>query len=56
MIDRARLRGASPRTASGCAYDRLLIATGSNPFMLPLPGKDLHGVIAFRDIARRRRA
>jgi nitrite reductase (NADH) large subunit len=32
-------------------YDRLLIATGSNPFMLPVPGKDLAGVIAYRDIA-----
>jgi nitrite reductase (NADH) large subunit len=33
------------------AYDRLLIATGSNPFILPVPGKDLDGVIAYRDIA-----
>lgn len=32
------------------AYDRLLIATGSNPFILPVPGKDLPGVIAYRDI------
>jgi hypothetical protein len=32
-------------------YDRLLICTGSNPFILPLPGKDLEGVIAYRDIA-----
>ncbi|PUE19159.1 nitrite reductase large subunit [Limnohabitans sp. MMS-10A-160] len=32
-------------------YDRLVIATGSNPFILPLPGKDLHGVLAYRDIA-----
>jgi nitrite reductase (NADH) large subunit len=32
-------------------YDRLLLATGSNPFILPLPGKDLEGVIAYRDIA-----
>jgi len=32
-------------------YDRLLIATGSNPFIPPIPGKDLTGVIAFRDIA-----
>ena len=32
-------------------YDRLLICTGSNPFIPPLPGKDLEGVIAFRDIA-----
>ncbi len=31
-------------------YDRLLIATGSNPFILPLPGNDLEGVISFRDI------
>jgi len=32
-------------------YDRLLLCTGSNPFILPLPGKDLEGVIAYRDIA-----
>jgi nitrite reductase (NADH) large subunit len=32
-------------------YDRLLLATGSNPFILPVPGKDLAGVIAYRDIA-----
>lgn len=31
-------------------YDRLLLATGSNPFILPVPGKDLEGVIAYRDI------
>ncbi|MEE9493730.1 MAG: nitrite reductase large subunit NirB [Gammaproteobacteria bacterium] len=31
-------------------YDRLLIATGSQPFMIPVPGKDKTGVIAFRDI------
>ena len=31
-------------------YDRLLIATGSNPFMLPVPGGQLPGVIGFRDI------
>jgi nitrite reductase (NADH) large subunit len=32
-------------------YDRLVIATGSNPFILPLPGKELQGVLAYRDIA-----
>jgi nitrite reductase (NADH) large subunit len=32
-------------------YDRLLLATGSNPFILPVPGKDLQGVISYRDIA-----
>lgn len=31
-------------------YDSLIIATGSNPFMLPLPGADKEGVTAFRDI------
>jgi nitrite reductase (NADH) large subunit len=32
-------------------YDRLLLCTGSTPFILPVPGKDLQGVIAYRDIA-----
>ncbi|MBN4078852.1 NAD(P)/FAD-dependent oxidoreductase, partial [Gammaproteobacteria bacterium AH-315-C21] len=32
-------------------YHRLLIATGSNPFIIPVPGHDLEGVIAYRDIA-----
>ncbi len=32
------------------SYDRLLIATGSLPFMLPLPGANIQGVISFRDI------
>lgn len=32
-------------------YDRLLLCTGSNPFILPVPGKDLKGVIGYRDIA-----
>ena len=31
-------------------YDRLLVCTGSNPFIPPIPGKDLEGVIAYRDI------
>jgi nitrite reductase (NADH) large subunit len=32
-------------------YDRLLLATGSKPLALPIPGLDLPGVCAFRDIA-----
>lgn len=32
------------------SYDHLIIATGSLPFMLPLPGADKPGVTAFRDI------
>ena len=41
------------RAADGteAEYDRLLLCTGSNPFILPIPGKDLQGVIAYRDIA-----
>ncbi len=31
-------------------YDKLVIATGSNPFIIPLPGHDLEGVIAYRDL------
>jgi nitrite reductase (NADH) large subunit len=31
-------------------YDRLLLATGSNPFIIPVPGHKLPGVISFRDI------
>lgn len=40
------------RTANHLAqpYDSLIIATGSLPFMLPLPGADKEGVIAFRDM------
>jgi len=32
-------------------YDRLLIATGSTPFIPPIPGHTLDGVIGYRDIA-----
>jgi NAD(P)H-dependent nitrite reductase large subunit/NAD(P)H-dependent nitrite reductase small subunit len=31
-------------------YDRLIIATGSKPFIPPVQGVDLKGVISFRDI------
>jgi nitrite reductase (NADH) large subunit len=32
------------------AYDKLIIASGSDPFMLPLPGAEKRGVTAFRNI------
>ena len=32
------------------AYDKLLIGTGSAPFIIPVPGKDLPGVITYRDL------
>ncbi|MEP6269768.1 MAG: FAD-dependent oxidoreductase, partial [Paracoccaceae bacterium] len=31
-------------------YDKLVFGTGSNPFIIPLPGHDLNGVIAYRDL------
>lgn len=31
-------------------YDRLVIATGSSPFIIPVPGKDLPGVVSYRDL------
>jgi len=48
-IDR-RVRKVVAEDGTEEDYDRLLLATGSNPFMLPIPGKDLPGVIAYRDI------
>ncbi|WP_375461155.1 NAD(P)/FAD-dependent oxidoreductase [uncultured Enterovirga sp.] len=60
---RIRLRTGQPATAIDTAnrtvtvgderigYDRLVLATGSVPIMLPKPGMDLPGVMAFRDLA-----
>ena len=48
-IDRVNRRVVA-RDGTSAEYDRLLLATGSNPFMIPVPGKDKDGVIAFRDI------
>jgi nitrite reductase (NADH) large subunit len=31
-------------------YDKLVIATGSVPFIIPVPGKDLPGVLSYRDL------
>src|SRR5690606_29725876 len=48
-IDRAR-RLVHAEDGTVVSYDKLLLATGSNPFVLPVPGKDLNGVVTFRDI------
>src|SRR5690606_27852910 len=32
------------------SYDKLVIATGSVPFIIPVPGKDLAGVVTYRDL------
>jgi len=31
-------------------WDKLVIASGSSPIMLPIPGSDLHGVMTYRDL------
>ncbi|SFM73606.1 nitrite reductase large subunit NirB [Halopseudomonas yangmingensis] len=49
-VDR-RARKVIADDGTEAEYDRLLLATGSNPFILPIPGKDLDGVIGYRDIA-----
>ena len=49
-IDRTR-RTVYAEDDTEADYDRLLIATGSVPFILPVPGANLPGVIGFRDIA-----
>ena len=33
-----------------CSYDKLVIATGSDPFIIPIPGKELDGVLTYRDL------
>ncbi len=48
-IDRPR-RQVVARSGRIQAYDRLLIATGSRPVVLPVPGHTLPGVITFRGI------
>lgn len=49
-IDRSRrlVRGAD---GTARPYDILLLATGSNPFTLPLPGVNRPGVMTFRSVA-----
>ncbi len=49
-IDRKR-RLVLARSGREVWYDRLLIATGSTPFIIPVPGHELPGVIGFRDLA-----
>ena len=48
-IDRRR-RIVTSKKGIDAPYDRLLIATGSKPFVIPVPGHQLPGVVAFRDI------
>ena len=47
-IDRRNKRVISQSGATD--YDKLVIATGSAPFFIPVAGNDLPGVIGFRDL------
>lgn len=45
--DRRIVTAADGRTAT---YDKLVIATGSTPIIIPVPGHQLPGVLAYRDL------
>src|SRR5689334_8424876 len=49
-IDRVR-RVVVADDGTEAPYDRVLLATGSNPVILPIPGANLEGVLTYRDIA-----
>ena len=48
-LDRAAKTVASDRGVTA-KYDKLVIATGSTPFILPVPGNNLAGVLSYRDL------
>jgi nitrite reductase (NADH) large subunit len=48
-IDRAA-KTVTSQSGDVLPYDKLIFGTGSNPFIIPLPGHDLDGVIAYRDL------
>ena len=48
-VDRAA-KTVTAENGDVLVYDKLLFGTGSNPFIIPLPGHYLEGVIAYRDL------
>ena len=48
-IDRAT-KTVTSETGITASYDKLIIATGSLPIMIPVPGFNLPGVLAYRDL------
>jgi nitrite reductase (NADH) large subunit len=49
VIDRAS-QTVSSRSGRAEKYDKLILATGSDPFIIPVPGHNLQGVVTFRDM------
>ncbi len=49
QIDR-KAKSVISKSGRAEPYDKLLIATGSDPFIIPIPGNDLAGVVTFRDL------
>ena len=49
QIDRAKKTVTSSLGVTQ-SYDKLVIATGSNPLIIPVPGHDLAGVLSYRDL------
>ncbi|MFT6558745.1 nitrite reductase large subunit NirB [Sneathiella sp.] len=48
-IDRTE-KTVTSETGIIAEYDKLVLATGSNPFVIPIPGHDLDGVMVYRDL------
>jgi nitrite reductase (NADH) large subunit len=48
-IDRTR-RVVTTARGITAAYDKLIIATGSQPIIIPVPGHELAGVLSYRDL------
>ena len=48
-IDR-KIQTVTARSGRVESYDKLILATGSDPFIIPVPGHDLQGVVTFRDM------
>lgn len=46
-----RQKAVQTQSGKKFGYDKLVIATGSHPFILPVPGSNLTNVLAFRTIA-----
>ena len=45
-----KIQTVTARSGRVESYDKLILATGSDPFIIPVPGHDLQGVVTFRDM------